>query len=425
MSNQPNLEKAVIDIASYVATAKNAESGGQGNPATISQAMVRAAIEKALQGELGKRLDNISDTLLLVQKAIAKSSTPPNPATSTPASSTPATSTPTPSAPATSTPAQSTPATSTPTPSASGNQNTGEQQPGTPVKELVRSLNFFGDSTTARIGEYAEKLGKVDKLPVINNAAGGSLASYALMSMNGSPIEIKFEVDTIPAKGRNVTVDAEIIYGEGVTPFSMHSTIVMIGDDIEASIVGQSAKVKVYPRDETPHSIVAGKKYTLKLKANGGTDGICVLATAKNDINGANWSNWESTLERVKGYVEKCLSLVEPKSKPRFIVLTNWADNKTGWAKADHPYRHQLKDQYNNWLKEKYGEKVWDIEAYMLGNDVWTDTGIIPNEADKQAQRDGVMPLSLSSDGGAHFTPAVEEKIAKRIIDKAKELKYL
>lgn len=416
MSNQPNLEKAVIDIASYVTTAKNAESGGQGNPATISQAVVRAAIEKALQGELGKRLDNISDTLLLVQKAIEKSSTPPNPATSTPAPSTP-----TPSAPAP----------STPTPSESGNQNTGEQpkaqeqQPGTPVKELVRSLNFFGDSTTARIGEYAEKLGKADKLPVINNAAGGSLASYALMSMNGSPIEIKFEVDTIPAKGRNVTVDAEIIYGEGVTPFSMHSTIVMIGDDIEASIVGQTENVKVYPRDETPHSIVAGKKYPLKLKANGGTDGICVLATAKNDINGANWSNWESTLERVKGYVEKCLSLVEPKSKPRFIVLTNWADNKPGWAKADHPYRHQLKDRYNNWLKEKYGEKVWDIEAYMLGNDVWTDTGITPNEADKQAQRDGIMPLSLSSDGGAHFTPAVEEKIAKRIIDKAKELKYL
>ena len=75
MSNQPNLEKAVIDIASYVTTAKNAESGGQGNPATISQAMVRAAIEKALQGELRKRLDNISDTLLLVQKAIEKSST--------------------------------------------------------------------------------------------------------------------------------------------------------------------------------------------------------------------------------------------------------------------------------------------------------------------------------------------------------------
>ena len=134
MSNQPNLEKAVIDIASYVTTAKNAESGGQGNPATISQAMVRAAIEKALQGELGKRLDNISDTLLLVQKAIEKSSTPPNPATSTPAPSTP-----TPSAPAP----------STPTPSESGNQNTGEQpkaqeqQPGTPVKELVRSLNFL------------------------------------------------------------------------------------------------------------------------------------------------------------------------------------------------------------------------------------------------------------------------------------------
>jgi hypothetical protein len=35
------------------------------------------------------------------------------------------------------------------------------------------------------------------------------------------------------------------------------------------------------------------------------------------------------------------------------------------------------------------------------------------------------MPLSLSQDGGAHLLPAVEAKVAERIIAKAKELRYL
>ena len=42
------------------------------------------------------------------------------------------------------------------------------------------------------------------------------------------------------------------------------------------------------------------------------------------------------------------------------------------------------------------------------------------NEADKQAQKDGIMPLSLPHDGGAHFLPAVEAVIAGKIIVKAK-----
>lgn len=173
------------------------------------------------------------------------------------------------------------------------------------------------------------------------------------------------------------------------------------------------------------HSVVPGKKYPVRLKNSGGVDGICVLATAKNDINGANIGNWQTVLERIKSYVEKCIQQVQPKESPRYIVLTVWADNKPGWAKENHPYRHQLKDQFNNWLKSKYGNNVFDIEQYILSDQIWTDSGLTPNEADKKAQTDGVMPLSLSQDGGAHLLPAVEAKVAERIIAKAKELRYL
>ncbi|MGN6937176.1 hypothetical protein ACTHTP_11260, partial [Neisseria sp. P0017.S001] len=90
--------------------------------------------------------------------------------------------------------------------------------------------------------------------------------------------------------------------------------------------------IKDIQRDSQAHSVVPGKKYTVRLKNSGGVDGICVLATAKNDINGANLGNWQTVLERIKSYVEKCIQQVQPKESPRYIVLTVWADNKPGWA---------------------------------------------------------------------------------------------
>ena len=394
---QSNLDRAAIAIAQRVESAINRAANPTPVPDTIKTEVVKALEAAGFEQKMG----NLQTILLAMQATLEQIKAEKG----TGGATRPVT--PAPAAP----PAQPEP----PQPT----------EPPAPVKPLVRSLNFFGDSTNARLGDQAINLAKADNLPVINNAAGGSLASYALMSMNGSPVEIKFNVDTIPAKGRNVFIDAELVYGEGVTPFSMHSTIVVIDNNIEASIVGQSANVKIYPRDEQAHSIVVGQQYPVKLKNNGGVDGICVLATGKNDVNGANWSNWQAALERVKGYIQKCIALVQPKDAPRYIILPIWADNKAGWSKEEHPYRHQLKDELNKWIRTTYGENVYDIESYMLSEQIWADTGITPNEADKQAQKDGIMPLSLSYDGGAHFLPAVETIIAGKIIAKAKELKYL
>ena len=300
-----------------------------------------------------------------------------------------------------------------------------EVQPTTPPVALKRSISFFGDSTSARIGDQAMELGKTENIPVVNNAKGGTLAAYALMSMNGSPVDISFKVDTIPARGKDVTVDGTLSYGENVTPFSMHSTLVVIGDDIDAAISGQGTEVKVTPMSAKVNTVEIDKKYPVRLKKSGNIDGICVISTGKYDMNSANKGNYQAVLERIKTYIEKCVALVEPKTSPRYIVMTNWADNKTSWEKTTSEFRHTLKDQYNEWLKETYSDKVYDLEAYLMSEQVWTDTAITPNEADKQAQKDKILPISLSSDNGSNLLPAVEEKVAEKIIAKAKELGYL
>lgn len=397
---QSNLDRAAIAIAQRVESAINRAVNPTPAPDTIKTEVVKALEEAGFEQKIG----NLQTTLLAMQATLEQIQADKG----TGGATRPVT-----PAPVTPTPVVPPPA--------------GQTSPSKTTVEAVRSLNFFGDSTNARLGDQAKLVARSENLPVINNAQGGSLASYALMSMTGSPVEISFDTDTVPAKaaGDAADVSATLTYGEGVIPFSLHSAIVVIDGRIEAMIIGQQAGIKVRPRDSQAHSVTAGQKYKVLLKNNGGTNGICVLATGKNDINGANVGNWQAVLERVKGYVEKCISLVQPKDAPRYIVLPIWADNKPGWAKEVHPYRHQLKDAFNKWIKETYGANVYDIEAYMLSEQIWTDVGIVPNEADKQAQKDGIMPLSLSFDGGAHFLPVVEQIIARQIIAKAKELGYL
>ena len=397
---QSNLDRAAIAIAQRVEAAINRAANPTHAPDTIQTQVVKALEEAGFEQKIG----DLQTTLLAMQATLEQIQADKGAGSTTKPVAPP---------PVTTTPAQPQPA--------------GQTSPSKPTVEAVRSLNFFGDSTNARIGDQAKLVARADNLPVINNAQGGSLASYALMSMNGSPVEISFDTDTVPAKaaGDAADVSATLTYGEGVIPFSLHSAIVVIDGRIEAMIIGQQAGVKVRPRDSQAHSVTAGQKYKVLLKNNGGTNGICVLATGKNDINGANVGNWQAILERIKTYTKKCLDLVEPKANQRFIVLTNWADNKPSWVKATYTFRHTLKDQYNQWLKATYGRNVYDIEAYMLSEQIWNDVGITPNEADKQAQKEGIMPLSLSFDGGAHFLPAVEAKIAEHIISKAKELGYL
>ena len=80
--------------------------------------------------------------------------------------------------------------------------------------------------------------------------------------MDGSPVDVKFNVDTIPAKGQNVFAEGELVYGEN----SFCIKILSLLGGIEVSIVGQSANVKIYLRYNQSHSVVVGDKYPVRLK---------------------------------------------------------------------------------------------------------------------------------------------------------------
>lgn len=58
-----------------------------------------------------------------------------------------------------------------------------------------------------------------------------------------------------------------------------------------------------------------------------------------------------------------------------------------------------------------WGDFVYDLNAYILSPQVWTDTGITPTATDLQQQADGIKPDSLSANAG-HLNTAGNNAVA-------------
>lgn len=69
----------------------------------------------------------------------------------------------------------------------------------------------------------------------------------------------------------------------------------------------------------------------------------------------------------------------------------------------------------------RYGAAFLDVQAYLTGTQVWTDTGITPTQADLDQQAAGNKPPSLSTDNG-HLNAAADTAVANLIRDRLTSL---
>ncbi|MCU4518584.1 hypothetical protein, partial [Acinetobacter radioresistens] len=70
----------------------------------------------------------------------------------------------------------------------------------------------------------------------------------------------------------------------------------------------------------------------------------------------------------------------------------------------------------NNSLRSIYYDRFIDIQAYLMGDQVWSDVGLTKTQADIDAIAAGVLPPSLGRDN-AHLSAAVDAKLAEKILN--------
>lgn len=73
--------------------------------------------------------------------------------------------------------------------------------------------------------------------------------------------------------------------------------------------------------------------------------------------------------------------------------------------------------KYNDYFREKLGDRFFDLGAYVTGSQIWADTGLTPTTEDQAEQAAGNLPPSVRNDSGhlntAGYTAAVNAIIAR------------
>ncbi|OGL21864.1 hypothetical protein A2707_00735 [Candidatus Saccharibacteria bacterium RIFCSPHIGHO2_01_FULL_45_15] len=122
----------------------------------------------------------------------------------------------------------------------------------------------------------------------------------------------------------------------------------------------------------------------------------------------------------------------------RVIDLTDQIAAKFGGASGrvlvigqfnntNHPASSTTRDRItlvNNSQKATYGDRYFDLHAYLTGTQVWTDTGITPTTEDTDQQALGNKPPSLSTDNG-HMNGSAYLAVVNKIMARLLELAWL
>lgn len=136
---------------------------------------------------------------------------------------------------------------------------------------------------------------------------------------------------------------------------------------------------------------------------------IGIYWIGKNNLtSGVSWLNDVDQL--IKGHdemIEFSASMFK-----RFVVLTHYCD-------TDEPAVSEARDRINrcnDLYKQRYRDSVFDAEAIILGQQIFTDLGITKTAADDAAIAKRSLPPSLAKDAG-HCTDAVYEYISNKLVE--------
>ncbi|ADD80896.1 tail fiber protein [Rhodococcus phage ReqiPepy6] len=103
----------------------------------------------------------------------------------------------------------------------------------------------------------------------------------------------------------------------------------------------------------------------------------------------------------------------------RVLVIGHFVNTTTP---ASSTTRDKTK-AYNDYCRQKFGDRFFDLGAYLTGTQVWADTGITPTSEDTAEQALGNKPPSLSGDNG-HLNASGYDAAVKAIMARVDALKW-
>ena len=164
-----------------------------------------------------------------------------------------------------------------------------------------------------------------------------------------------------------------------------------------------------YFKSEESVTIPAGAEFTPD--AVEWRDAMQVLNIGKNNL--ASGQTAQSVIEATVTAADYSRTLGD-----LYLVMGHFLD--TAWQTTYTAYQNTL--TVNADLKDRYGPRFIDLEAFTSSPDLWDLAGITPTPEDLQAQANRLLPPSVAADS-SHMTPYGYELVVDHLIIPALESK--
>lgn len=275
----------------------------------------------------------------------------------------------------------------------------------------VDRFAWWGSSTMRGFNAGMFDLFAAKGIPESNYFDGGigsDRAAHILGRMGVEPFKLASSV-TFPASQMTNSVYFEIA---GVTPTVSLSHTWGHWGDIYGRLSMIDSQWRFTPQSlSAARTLPAGTEFTPDA-ATLFRDAVTIVNIGKNDFVGEG-KDAQFIFNETKKATDWLRSLAR-----HHLVFGHFSN--TNWDAGDP--RIAGIDEANRLCKEHYGARYIDLNAYILGDQVWSDFGVTPTADDLAAQSRRVLPPSLSANAN-HFSSEFNLVLVDKLIRPALESK--
>lgn len=286
-----------------------------------------------------------------------------------------------------------------------------------PARSSTTSVACIGDSLTAGYSSgaawadadsYPSKLATFLGAGVTVTKLGfsGSTSDQINTRVGALPLEMKIPDGIIPESG-SMTLASDQVIGAwgGTVDFNAYGYL----DGVYGLLQYTEAGGYTFLRSGSGAAVVVSRATFLGEFKEHATHTL-VAGFGRNDITKLTTGMEPTIVDHVmRGYAD-LMAYATPLRKQVVLLGTiTRTDESTGSAgfEAVHEIRSRL--------RALYPANFLDLQGYLIGADVWTHTGITPNQADLDAQALGKTPPSLFDDV-THYSRATAQAIAEHLV---------
>ena len=266
----------------------------------------------------------------------------------------------------------------------------------------MRTISAWGSSSIELAGSQLAAMAEGLGAEYIDGDKGSEWSHHIAARQGGVEMLATFPGNIIPASG---TVDISISDFSTSSAFRPTHVVVAGVEGIVTSTAIQASFTRLAAGEAVA---VASDVFMRPINGMRARTGLQILNVGKGNLTAG------LSTDTVLAHAQACYDHVS--STPRRVIVMGHYVNRD--IEEISTVRDAILTVNATWAAQ-YGDFYFDQQDYLMSEEVWTDTGIGPTEADLDHQAIGSLAPSLTNDG-VHLNPttigAVVDRLRARLI---------